>query len=115
MGTGTVRVATKARRLLRANRDAGLRPAPQRLCLGSSGLPWLTVSEDGVEDGQEFVGDRDGGDHLRFSGGQEPLVEGLENGVVPFGDLSAEEQDCAHGGSTTTDVCLPLPPSGLTH
>ena len=30
-------------------------PSSERLCWGSSGLPWLVIAEDGVEDDQELA------------------------------------------------------------
>ena len=44
--------------------------------------PWLLVADDGVEDGEELSGGCDEGDELGLSGGDEPVTEGLEVGVV---------------------------------
>jgi hypothetical protein len=43
--------------------------APQRLCWRSSGFwaPWLFVSQDGVEDGEEFAGRGDDDEHFGFA------------------------------------------------
>src|SRR5215203_2572288 len=41
----------------------------ERLCCWSSVLPWSVVADDGVEDGEEFSGCCDEGDHLGLSGG----------------------------------------------
>src|SRR6186713_315285 len=66
-------------------RDATLRVAPQRLCRGSSGLPWFFVPQDGVEDGEQLVGDGDCCGHLGFASSNEPFVKHLEDGVMPLG------------------------------
>src|SRR5215207_6196195 len=54
----------------------------ERLCCWSSVLPWSVVADDGVEDGEEFSGCCDEGDHLGLSGGDEAVAEGLEGWVV---------------------------------
>jgi molybdopterin biosynthesis enzyme len=47
----------------------GRRLRPQRLCWRSSGfwVPWLFVSQDGVEDGEEFAGRGDDDEHFGFA------------------------------------------------
>jgi hypothetical protein len=42
--------------------------------------PWLLLAQDCIEDVEGVSGD--GGDHLRLSGGEQPVAEGLEEGVV---------------------------------
>src|ERR1700735_5776137 len=71
--------------------------APQRLCWRSSGFwaPWLFVSQDGVEDGEEFAGRGDDDEHLGFACVNEALAKGLEDGVVTAGDEACEKE----GGS----------------
>src|SRR5215469_9016282 len=75
----------------------------ERLSWLSSDLPWLTVSENGVEDGQELSRDGDESDHFGFAGGDEAIEEGLQGGVVAFGDHGAHEQGGAHGDAPSAD------------
>src|SRR3954454_23544391 len=79
----------------------------------SSGLPWFLVSQDGVEDGEEFAGDGDEGDHLGLAGGAEAIAEGLEDGFVTAGDEGCEEQGAAHALAAAADHALALPLAGL--
>src|SRR3954453_10757062 len=83
--TGATDRRLRTRRLARparpGNTALGL-AAGERLSLLSSGLPWLLVSQDGVEDGEELAGDGDEGDHVGLSGGAEAFAEGFEDGVV---------------------------------
>lgn len=64
----------------------------KRLSCWSSVLsaPWGLISKDCVEDGEEFAGDGDEGDHFQLAGGDELLAEGLEVWIVPRSD------QCAH-------------------
>src|SRR5262249_43982940 len=87
--------------------------APQRLSCLLSDLPWLIVSDDGIEDGEELAGDRNDGDHLGLSSRDQTVEEGLQKGIVLFGDHCAHEQDAAHGRATSPDVALALPLAGL--
>src|SRR5687768_1063203 len=73
---------------LRAGEAESARSAEpgERLSWLSSALPWCAVSENGVEDGQQLAGRSDEGDELWLSGGDQPVAEGFELGVVPGGD-----------------------------
>src|SRR5262249_14721663 len=59
--------------------------APQRLCCLSSVLPWRFVPDHGVEDDEQFAGDRNESDHLWLSGREKALIEGPQDGVVLLG------------------------------
>src|SRR3954453_9326452 len=87
--------------------------APQRLSWKSSGLPWFLISQDGVEDGEKLASDGNDGDHLGFTGGNEAVAEGLEDGVVTAGHEGGEEQRGTHALAPATDHALALPPAGL--
>src|SRR5664279_2369043 len=87
--------------------------APQRLCLGSSDLPWLFVSEDGVEDGEELVGDRDCGGHFRLASGEQALEEGLEDRIASLCDLGGQEESGADSGSAPANAGLANPLAGF--
>src|SRR5918912_188485 len=89
------------------------RAAGERLSWLSSGLPWFLVSQDGVEDGEEFAGDRDEGDHFGLAGGAEAVAEDLEDGVVTGGDEGGEEEGAAHAFASAADHALALPLAGL--
>src|SRR5215204_3354670 len=84
--------------------------AGERLCCWSSVLPWSVVADDGVEDGEEFSGCCDEGDHLGLSGGDEAVAEGLEGWVVTGGGHGGEEEDGAHGGAASADEAPAAPP-----
>ena len=83
--------------------------AGERLSCWSSGLPRLFVSEDGVEDDEEAPGDGDEGEHLGLSGGEEAVVEGFQDGVVPAGDQGGHEQHRPDGRAAAADEAAPLP------
>src|SRR5215204_3035394 len=83
------------------------------LCCWSSVLPWSVVADDGVEDGEEFSGCCDEGDHLGLSGGDEAVAEGLEGWVVTGGGHGSEEEDGAHGGAASADEAPAAPPPRL--
>ena len=79
----------------------------------SSVLPWFFVSDDGVEDSEEFSGDRNESCFLRFAGGDEAAIEGFQDGVEPRSDHRRHEQRGAHARSASCDEALPPPLSGL--
>src|SRR5215208_7818703 len=85
----------------------------ERLCCWSSVLPWSVVADDGVEDGEEFSGCCDEGDHLGLSGGDEAVAEGFEGWVVTGGGHGGEEEDGAHGGAASADEAPAAPPPRL--
>src|SRR5258705_8965397 len=87
---------------------------PQRLCCLSSVLPWRLVPDHGVEDGEEFTGDRDEGDHFRLSCREEALIEGLQDRVVLAGRESGHIDCGACGSAATGNHALALPTTGLT-
>src|ERR1700733_1389850 len=89
--------------------------APQRLCWRSSVFwaPWLFVSRDGVEDGEEFAGRGDGDEHFGFACVNEALAKGLEDGVVTAGDEACEKEGGAHGLAASGDHGFALPLAGL--
>jgi len=64
----------------------------QRLSSLSSGLPFSFVPDHGVEDGEDFTGYGDEGDHFWLTRGEQAGVELVENGVVTAGDESCHEQ-----------------------
>jgi YbgC/YbaW family acyl-CoA thioester hydrolase len=57
----------------------------ERPCWRSSGLPWRSGLEDGVEDGEEAAHAGDDGDLLWPPACDELGVVGLEDGVPPYG------------------------------
>jgi hypothetical protein len=80
----------------------------ERLSCRSSVLftPWSLVPDDGIEGGDEFSGGCDDGDELGLSGGDESVVERLEDRVVAGGDQGAHEQGGADGGPSPADEAL---------
>jgi uncharacterized protein (AIM24 family) len=85
----------------------------ERLCWLSSGLPWLLVSENGVEDGEEFAGDGNEGDHLGLPSCDQAAEEGLQDGVVSPGGHRSHEEGGAHASSSAADEASALPLAGL--
>jgi hypothetical protein len=74
--------------------------------------PWLFVSQDGVEDGEEFAGCRDGDEHFGLSGVDEALAKGLEDGVVTAGGEACEKEGGADGLAAAGDHGFALPLAG---
>src|SRR5262249_17114897 len=87
---------------------------PQRLSWLSSVLPFFVVSEHGVERGEEFAGDRDEGERLGFTGGEQTPVEGLKERIVTAGDESGHVESPASGPAAAGNHALAFPASGLT-
>src|SRR5579863_5384621 len=79
------------------------RPHPERLSWVSSGLPWFAVSQDGVEDDDEFTDA--GGERLfsGFAGGSEFFVVSGDYGIGAAGDQGGHEESGAHAGAPAGD------------
>ena len=75
----------------------------ERLSLWSSCLPWFSVSEDCVEDGEQLSHDGDQGELFRFAGLDQALVEGLERWVVFGGDEGGHVEGGADLGAAAPD------------
>ena len=88
-------------------------PRGESVSCVSSGLPWTVVSENGVEDGEELSSDGDESDHLRPTGGDEAIEEGLQHGIVLFGHHCAHEQGGPHGLPAAADEAFAAPLAGL--
>src|SRR3989337_901404 len=84
-------------------KDAGRPRAGGQLCLCMEGLP---VSEDSVEDRQEFSGDGDQSELWRFSGCGQDFIERLEARGVTNGDEGGDIERVAHTLSAATDGAL---------
>src|ERR1700730_10103331 len=78
-------------------------PHPERLSWQSSGLPWFLVSQDGVEDGEEFSHASGDGDFGRFAGGAQPLIGMAERQLVANGDHDRHKEGGAHRAAATGD------------
>src|SRR3954470_20395928 len=85
----------------------------QRLCWSSSVLPWLLLSGDGVEDGEDFSHASDHGDHLWLAGGEQALTEGADDRVVADRCHGGDKQGSADGASSASDEGFAAPLSGL--
>src|SRR3954453_19178231 len=90
-----------------------LKRAPQRLCSFSSGLPWFFVPEHGVEDGQDFAGDRNEGDHFWFTAVEQAAVEGAQHRIAATCGESRQKDARAWSGSAASDHALATPATGL--
>src|SRR5262245_14747887 len=55
----------------------------------------------GVEDDEEYAGQRDADDHVGLSGVFQPLLEGGEVGIVLGDDPGDEKEDAAGSGAAT--------------
>src|SRR5271166_6156379 len=65
----------------------------------SSGLPWLLISDDGVEDGEELSGDCNESGLLRLAGRGKTGIKGFQDGIEPCCDHRRHEQGGAHARS----------------
>ena len=72
-------------------------------------MPRSTVPDDGVEDGEEFAGDGDDGDHLRLTGSDQALMECLELGVPARRDHGPHEDGGADGSAAPADEAAASP------
>src|SRR6188768_1225256 len=86
--------------------------APQRLCLGSSTLPWCFCPENCVEDEEQLVGSGNDRLHFGFSGSHEALIEVLDCRIVPDGGEGCDEQSCPYRSSAAGDEALAFPFAG---
>src|SRR5680860_1160374 len=59
-------------------------------------VPGGAIAEHGVEDGEEFSGDRDEGDFVRFAGRFEAREEGFERRIEAAGTKLRHVQRIAH-------------------
>src|SRR3954470_23763114 len=100
----------------RASADASRIPAKgvkkQLSCMSSGGclsggLPGDPLAQHRVEDEQELVHGGGESDLLRFSGGEQPLVEGPEDGIVPHGYQGAHIQGGSYAGAAAPDDAPP--------
>jgi hypothetical protein len=60
-----------------------------------SALPERAIKYHGIEDGQQYAGDRDDGNSLGLAGCHAVLEEGLEHGVMSPGHKGAMTGLCA--------------------
>src|SRR5687767_13420364 len=84
-------------------------PSPtrgERLSWLSSGSPFPSVSDDGVEHGQELPGDGNQGDHLRLPGRDEAIEERSKDGIEAFRHHCAHEQCGSHRRAPAADEAL---------
>src|SRR5215475_12903444 len=88
--------------------------APQRLCSLSSELPLFSVSEHGVDDGEDLSSDRDEGDHFGLTSGEQMLVEALQRWVPANRRERSHVEGGAHGRPAAGDHAFALPSTGLT-
>jgi hypothetical protein len=65
------------------------------------------VSENGVEDGEEFACDGDDCDRFRLSGRDEAIEEGFQERIITGRDHGAEEQCAAHAAPAASMKLLP--------
>src|SRR5271166_5531781 len=79
----------------------------------SSGLPWLLISEDGVEDGEELSGGCNESGLLRLAGRGKTGIKGFQDGIEPCCDHRRHEQGGAHARSASLDKAPSPPLSGL--
>src|SRR5947209_4681910 len=100
-----------------ANHGEHLLPAcgEKRLSCGSSvlWLPWSFVSQDCVEDRQEFASDGDERNLLGLASCDEPIAAGLEERVVSRRDHGADEENGSHAAAAAADEASAFPLTGL--
>src|SRR5580658_2806604 len=96
LGSMTLKVAHK--------RGCKHRPHPERLSLLSSGEgPWLSVSQDGVEDDEELADAGGEGLFGGFSGGSQLLVIGGDDGIGAGSDQCGHVKRGPHWGAPAGD------------
>jgi len=100
---------------IRANAFTSPRVRGERLSFWSSvfELPWGFISQDRVEDGEEFSCNSDDGDELGLAGSDEPVTEQLERRIEARGDHGAHEQDPPYVGPAAADEAFASPLAGL--
>ena len=76
-------------------------------------LPWASISQYRIEDGDELAGDSDESDELWLSGGDEFVAEAFELRIVERSDHGADEERVAHALTAATDEALAAPLSRL--
>src|SRR3569623_918256 len=79
----------------------------------SSGVPRCFVSEDSVENGEEFSCHSGDGEHLGFSGFEKAFVECLEGWLVSASHNCCDEDCRAHSFSSTSNHALGFPMARL--
>src|SRR4029077_14499780 len=88
--------------------------APQRLCSLSSGLPLFLVSEHSVEDGEDFAGNGDEGDHFWLTAGEQTLVKAFQDWIATDGRQCGHVEGCSQRRPATTDHASADPTTGPT-
>ncbi len=73
-------------------------------------MPWRSVSQDGVEDGDQLPSGGNQGDELGLTGCDEPVTEGFQRGVVTAGHHGPMNSAVRTGAA----ACDEAPPSPLT-
>ena len=68
--------------------------------------PWLVVSDDGVEHGEQLAHDGDESEARGFSCVAQPPVEAPQWRIVPDRDQAGHEEGCAHFDASALDVSL---------
>src|SRR3990170_869579 len=86
----------------------------ERLSWKSSVLPWSTVSEDGVEDGEELTHDGGEGELLGFAGGEQASVEAGQDGVVMGSDEGGHVEHGADLGPAAPGCARAAPGAAVT-
>src|SRR5256885_14919236 len=72
----------------------------------SSGLPSDVIANHSVEDGEELAHHSGERELFGFSGGEQALIEALENGVAAAGNQSSHVEGTAHLGSSAPSRAL---------
>ena len=75
----------------------------ERLCCGSSVLPWGLALEDGVEDDQELTHGGGDGDLGGLAAGDEARIEGADRGIAADGGEGRHVQGLADAGAAAED------------
>src|SRR5687767_12257028 len=74
-----------------------------------SGMEWLTVSQDSIEDCGKLAGDGDDRELSGFSSVDEGFEEGFEAGCVAAGDEGGDIEGVAHALTAASDRALATP------
>src|SRR5579872_4092604 len=92
-GDGLVKFPVKLRKI----------PCSERLSCWSSGLPWVLVSQDSVEDGEEFSHASGDGECGWLTSGAQALISFAEAKLVAQAGHDRHEERGPHGAAAAGD------------
>ena len=86
---------------------------PQRLCSLSSGLPLFSVSEHGVQNGEDLAGGGDQANHFWLTCREQTLIETLQGSIAADRRQGSHVECGAQRRPAAANDALALPTAGL--